>query len=354
MYMKILYRFHENAARLKSSAYTPRKAMSFSHRRGALRALIAATFLALASVPSLAQDSYPNKPVRIVVGFEPGGLTDTYARLFATHLQTKFGQPFLVENKPGAATIIGTQFVAKAPADGYTLCFCVSNVYTNKFFRAQLPYKMEDLTAIGLAFRSSSVLIVPETSPFQNAEQLVDFAKKNPGKLNYSTTGAGGATHITGELFSSLAGIRATSVHYKGAAPASMAVGTQEVDFAFSAIATAQPLLKQKKVRALGVSNDVRTPALPDVPTLGEAGFKGIVTGVWYGLMAPTGTPASVINLMNKELNAFFTSPPIKERLQVGGETPMGTMTPQQMTEYVAKDTEMLRKVIEPLNIKLD
>lgn len=328
--------------------------MSFSRPAGMLRALFAATTLTLAALPAQAQGAYPTKAIRVVVGFEPGGLTDVYARLFATHLQTKLGQPVVVENKPGAATIIGTQYVAKAAPDGYTLCFCVSNVYTNKFFRAQLPYNTDDLTAVGLAFRSSSVLIVPSSSSFKTAKQLVEFAKQNPGKLNYSTTGAGGATHITGELFSAVAGIKATPIHYKGAAPASMAVATKEVDFTFSAIATAQPLLKQERVRPLGISSDQRTPAVPDAAPLAEEGFSGVETGVWYGLMAPTGTPAPIIELLNKELNEFFSSAPIRERLLAGGERPLGNMTPQQMTDYVAKDTEKLRKVIEPLNIRLD
>lgn len=328
--------------------------MLFNRVKRLSGSVLVATALSLVALCTQAQDVYPSKPVRIVVGFEPGGLTDVYARLFAAHLQTRWSQPVVVDNKPGAATILGTQFVARAPADGYTLCFCVSNVYTNRFFRAQLPYKTEDLMSVGLAFRSTSVLIVPANSPFQDAAQLVEFAKKNPGKLNYSTTGAGGATHITGELFSALAGIQATPVHYKGAAPATMAVGTQEVDFAFSAVATARPLLQQKRVRAFGVSSDERTPALPDVPTLPDVGFKGLVTGVWYGLMAPTGTPAPIVDLLNKELNAFFSSKPIRDKLLEGGERPLGTMSPKQMTDYVAKDTETLRKVIEPLNIKLD
>lgn len=260
----------------------------------------------------------------------------------------------VVDNKPGAATIVGTQIVAKAPPDGYTLCFCVTNVTTNQFFRTELPYKVEDLTPVALGFRSTTVLIVPGDSPFQTVEQLVAYARKNPGKLNYSTTGAGGATHLVGELFASVAGIQAVPVPYKGAAPATMAVGTKEVQYTFSAIATAKPLLQDKRVRALAVAEETRVPAVQEVPTMAEAGYKGVATGVWYGLMAPTGTPRPVIELLNREMNAFFTSKPIQDRLVAGGERPLGNVTPQQMAEYIAVDTELMRKIIQPLNLKLE
>ncbi|HEX2543716.1 MAG TPA: tripartite tricarboxylate transporter substrate binding protein [Ramlibacter sp.] len=313
-------------------------------------ALLASTLIA----PAAAQQAYPTKPIRLVVGFAPGGLTDVYARLFASHLQTKYGQPVVVDNKPGAATIVGTQIVAKAPPDGYTLCFCVTNVTTNQFFRTELPYKVEELTPIALGFRSTTVLIVPGDSPFQTVRDLVDFAKKNPGKLNYSTTGSGGATHLVGELFNSVAGIQTVPVPYKGAAPATMAVGTKEVQYAFSAIATAKPLLQDKRVRALAVAEEVRVPAVADVPTMAEAGYNGVATGVWYGLMAPTGTPRPIIDLLNQEMNAFFTSKPIVEKLVAGGERPLGNATPQQMADYIARDTEVMRKIIQPLNLKLE
>lgn len=324
----------------------------------AKRSALAAFFGALAALslphPAQAQDTYPSKPIRIVVGFAPGGLTDIYARLFANHLQSKYAQPVIVDNKPGAATIVGTQIVAKAPPDGYTLCFCVTNVMTNQFFRTELPYKVEELTPVALGFRSTTVLIVPNDSPFQTVDQLVAYAKKNPGKLNYSTTGSGGATHLVGELFASVAGIQAVPVAYKGAAPATMAVGTKEVQYAFSAIATAKPLLQDKRVRALAVAEEERVPAVHEVPTMAEAGYKGVATGVWYGLMAPTGTPRRVIELLNREMNAFFTSKPIQDRLIAGGERPLGNATPEQMAEYIAKDTELMRKIIQPLNLKLE
>lgn len=309
-----------------------------------------------ASGPSDAQTltDYPTRPVKIVVGFAPGGLTDIYARLLATHLQNKTGQPFIVENKPGAATMIGTAAVAKSTPDGYTICFCVTNVYTNQFFREKMSYRTEELTPVSLAFKSASVLIVPMASPFKSAADLVEYARNNPGKLSYSTTGAGGATHITGSLFDSVTKTNNTPIHYKGASPATTAVAAREVDFAFSAIATAQPFLKDGRVRALGVASEKRIDALPEVPTIGEVGFPGVASGVWYGLMAPAGTPSQIIDYLNKESNAFFRSPEITARLVAGGETPLGNATPAEMAVYISRDTEELRKIIVPMNLKLD
>lgn len=297
---------------------------------------------------------YPSKPIRIVVGFPPGGLTDVYARLFASHLQTRLGQPVIVENKSGAATVIATLAVTRAEPDGYTLCFCVSNVMTNQFSREQLPYKVDDLVPVALGFRSATVLIVPQDSSFKDTRELVAYAKANPGKLNYATTGAGGATHIAGELFASVSGIKVTPIHYKGAAPANVALSAKEVDFAFSNIATGRPLLEGKRARAFAVAGEERAPAIADVPTMAEVGFPGVATSVWYGLMAPKGTPSVIIELLNREMNLFFGSESVRQRLFADGQTPMGRGTPAEMADYIAKDTELLRTIIVPLNLKLD
>ena len=299
-------------------------------------------------------ERYPERPVRIIVGFAPGGLTDIYARLFAANFQKVTGQAMIVENKPGAATMIGTTAVAKAAPDGYTLCFCVTNVFTNQFFRDSMPYRPDELMPVSLAFKSNSVLIVPANSPFKTPRELVDYARKNPDKLTYSTTGAGGATHITGELFASVAETKSVAVHYKGASPATSAVAAGEVDFTFSAIATAQPPLKEGRVRALGVASEERIPALPDVPTMGEVGFDGVASGVWYGLMAPSGTPQPIVARLNRISNDYFGSAEIRERLMAGGETPMANASPAEMAAYIERDTESLRKIIVPMNLKLD
>lgn len=315
---------------------------------------LTALLLSLNVLTAQAADSYPPRPVKLIVGFPPGGLTDIYARLLAAHLTKVYPQPFVVENKPGAATILAAQAVATAPPDGTTLCFCVTNVATNKFSYKQLPYKLEDLAPVSIGFKSTTVLVTPATADYDTAAKLVDYAKRNPGKLSYSTTGSGGATHLVGELFNQVAGIQAVAIHYKGAAPATAAAASGEVQFTFSAVATAQPFLQDKRIRALGTASAERVPALPGVPTMAEAGFRGVDTGVWYGVMAPAGTPRPVIDSLNRETNAFFSSKAIRDRLVAGGEQPVGDMTPEQMAAYIARDTEALRKIIEPLKLSFD
>jgi tripartite-type tricarboxylate transporter receptor subunit TctC len=310
--------------------------------------------LSLSALTAQAADPYPARPVKLIVGFPPGGLTDIYARLLAAHLSKVYPHPTVVENKPGAATVLAAQAVATAPPDGLTLCFCVTNVATNKFSYKTLPYKLEDLAPVAIGFKSTTVLITPSTAEYDTAAKLVDYAKKNPGKLSYSTTGSGGATHLVGELFNQVAGIQAVAIHYKGAAPATAAVASGEVQFTFSAVATAQPFLQDKRIRALGTASAERVPALAGVPTMAEAGFRGVDTGVWYGVMAPAGTPRPIIDSLNRETNAFFSSKAIRDRLVAGGEQPVGDLTPEQMAAYIAKDTEQLRKIIEPLKLNFD
>lgn len=303
------------------------------------------------SNPAWAQ--YPSKPVRIIIGFTPGGNTDIFGRMFAEHMQQNLGQPVIVENKPGAATMIASQYVASAPADGYTLCLCVTNVATNKYAYERVPYELSDFSPAALMFTSTTGLIVPANSPFKTVEELVEFAKRNPGKLNYSTTGSGGATHLAGALFTSVTDVDAMAIHYKGAAPAAMAAVAGEVDFTFSTITTALPFLQSDRVRMLAVAGEQRMKAVSDVPTMAEVGYAGVVTSIWYGLLAPAGTPENVIAILNGEVRSFIDDPAINDRFISNGEQPRGDLTPQQFAEFIEKDTEHMRKIMEPLNLKL-
>lgn len=316
--------------------------------------LCLAIALVLCSTGASAATAYPTKPIRLIVGFAPGGNTDVYARLLATHLQKVFGQPAVVENKPGAASILAIQHVTTSKPDGYTLCFCVSNVATNRFTYAKLPYKLEDLTPVGLVFNSSTALVVPAGSEFDTIGKLIAYAKANPGKLSYSTTGAGGATHLVTELFRGETGVNAVAVHYKGAAPATLAVLTGEVNFANSATATALPHIRAQKIRALAVNTPARLPALANVPTMAESGYPGVATSTWYGVLAPAGTPREIIAVLNNEINAFARSAAIIDKTNADGDRARGDLTAEAFAKFIAEDTEVLRKVIEPLKIRLD
>lgn len=313
--------------------------------------IVAAT--AVLTAPAHAADAYPSKPVRIVIGFAPGGNTDIFGRLFAAHLQKTLGQPVIVENRPGAATMLAAQHVATSPADGYTICLCVTNVATNRFAYAKVPYTMADFSPVALMFQSVTGLTVPSDSPFDSVESLVKFARGNPGKLTYSTTGAGGATHLVGALFAANAGIQAVPVHYKGAAPAAMAILGKEVDYTFSTITTAQPALKDKRIRMLALAAPKRASAVADVPTMAEVGFPGVVTSVWYGLLVPAGTPADVITTLNREVRAFVSDKEINARFIASGELPRGDLNPEDFGKFIEEDTEHMRKIMAPLNLQL-
>ena len=304
--------------------------------------------------PAMASENYPNRTVKFIVGFAPGGNTDVYARLLAAHLQNLWGQPFIVENKPGAASILAIQTVTTAKPDGYTLCFCVTNVATNRFTYANLPYRLEELTPVGLVFNSSTALVVPAGSEFDSTQKLIAYGKANPGKLSYSTTGAGGATHLVGELFRGETGAQAVPVHYKGAAPATIAVVAGEVQFAMSATATAMPHLQSQKLRALSVNTPERLPALPGVPTIGEVGYPAVASSTWYGVLAPAGTPREIVLALNREINTFARSKAILDKLAADGDRGRGDVTPEGFAKYIREDAEVMRRVIEPLKIRLD
>lgn len=318
----------------------------------ALVSLLAA-FLASTS-HAQGEGKFPSRTIKIIVGFPAGGLTDIYARVLAENLQQKLGQPVIVENKPGAGTIMASQTVANAAPDGYTLCFCVTAVATNRLLRQNVSVGIEDFTPVSLGFTSTTLLVVPKESPFSSVSELVAYARKHPGKLSYSTTGTGGATHLLGELFEFIAGIDAAAIPYKGANPATMAVATGEVDFTFSVILIAKPLLEGGKLRALGAASRERAPLFANVPTMAEAGLAGVESEVWFGLLAPKGTPSEIVEILNRETNRMFSTSPVKDQLAMGGDWPRGDLTPDQFAKYIGQDVDWHRKLIERIQLKLD
>lgn len=351
IYMKVcLYSIYK----LDSNYFVRKRGMTmpvFQFGARLLAVLLCAVGLLLPTLS--AADTYPVKPIRIVIGFTPGGNTDIFGRMFAERLQKNLGQPVIVENRPGAATMIASEYVAKSNPDGHTICLCVTNVATNKFVYAKVPYSMSEFVPVSLMFTSVTGLIVPAGSPFKSVSELVEYARKNPGKLNYSTTGAGGATHVVGALFTSVAGIDAVPVHYKGAAPAALAAVSGEVDFTFSTITTAMPYLQGGRARMLALAGKQRMQAVSDVPTMAEAGYPGVVTSVWYGLLAPKGTPKSVIDILNRETKSFVNQPEVGQRMLSTGEQPQGNLSPGEFSKYIEQDTEFMQKIMEPLNLKL-
>ena len=291
-----------------------------------LRAVIVAAFSTLLAAAACAQDkgsrSYPAKPVRLVVGYAPGGGVDIMGRLISQKLTEALGQQFIIDNKPGAGQNIGAEFVAKAPADGYTLFMSSSALAINASLYPKLGYDaVRSFAPIAVFAQSPNLLLVHPSLPANNAKEFIALAKKNPGKLNFSSSGSGSTQHLSGELFKLMTGIEMTHVPYKGSAPSLTALVSGEVEFAFNNIPSAQPFLQSKRLKALAITSRKRSPLLPQVPTLIESGMKDFDVAAWYGLLAPAGTPPEIVARLHDTVSATVKSRAFRDQLaQMGGD----------------------------------
>jgi tripartite-type tricarboxylate transporter receptor subunit TctC len=317
-----------------------------------MKALISALLLLFCGV-SAAQD-YPRGPVRIVVPYPAGGTTDIYARLVGAGLQQRLGQPFLVENMPGAATALAAERVAKSAPDGHTLMVVtVTTMAMNPLTIKDLRYRPEQLAPVALVIRQPFVLVAsPQFAP-NTVKELIAYAQANPGKVNWATQGLAGSSHLVGELFKSLAKVDLFAVHYKGSTPANIDIMAGRADLHFDGTGTALPNIVNKRVKAIAVSSEKRMAANPDIPTFVESGLPGMVAYSWYGIVTPAGTPQGVIAKLNSEVNSFIKSKDMVERMVRDGSE-AGEMTPAQFAKMIADEAELWRKVLAPLNLKLD
>jgi tripartite-type tricarboxylate transporter receptor subunit TctC len=318
-----------------------------------LVAALAMAVAALSPAQTYAQD-YPTRTVRILVPYPAGGTTDILARLVADRLQQKLGQPFIIENRPGAGTAIGGAATANAAPDGYTLL--VSTASTTAFMpllRKNPGYSAEQIIPVAMIGRAPLVLDVPAKSPFKTVKELVDFAKANPGKLNGATQGAGATSHLTAELLRASAGITYLPIHYRGSAPGLLAAIAGEVDFYFDGVATSAPNIQDGKLRGLAITSEKRVASIPNVPTMREAGYPDVTVYSWYGLLAPAGTPAPIVELLNKEVTAIMKDATITDRLDKEGAEPI-SMGPSEFARFINEEREMWRGVITKFNIQLE
>jgi tripartite-type tricarboxylate transporter receptor subunit TctC len=299
----------------------------------------------LFSLAAHAQD-YPSKPIKIIVSVPPGGSVDAIARLVGEKLRQKWGQPVLVENRPGAANNIGAEAVFKAPADGYTLLFAPEAPFViNKTLFKKLAYDPDALTPVSLVAANPQVLIVHPKVPAQTLQQLIQHAKANPGKLNYASGGSGTSVHLTAELFQSVAGINLTHIPYKGVAPAVTGVLGGQVDMMFVDVSTALPHIRSGAVRVLVVAHDKRIAALPEVPASPEVA-PGLLAQTWFGMAAPPATPAAIVNRLSAAIAEGLKQPDVAQRLSdMGNITAIGS-TPEEMTAFMRKDSERWAKLI--------
>jgi tripartite-type tricarboxylate transporter receptor subunit TctC len=315
----------------------------------------AATALALLFSPS-AQAAWPaDKPVRILVGFPAGGTTDVVARLLAQHLTQELGQSFVVDNKPGAGSNLATAEAARAAPDGYTLLMMAVTSTINETLYSSLGYNLQkDLTGVAMGAKVPNILVVHPSVPVKNVKELVAYAKANPGKLAVASSGNGTSIHMAGELFKLQAGLPdILHVPYKGSAPAITDLIGGQVQLMFDNMPSAWPHAKAGKLTALAVTTAQRSPSAPDLPTMKESGFPDFDVSSWFGLMAPAGTPASIINRINAAVNKALKNPELLQKYADLGAM-ADPMTPAQFTRYVKQEVDTWRPVVKASGAKVD
>ncbi len=298
--------------------------------------------------------SYPNRPVKIVVPFATGGPADNYARFIAQRLQDSLGQSFVVDNRPGGGSVIGTDIAAKAPADGYTLLM-MSNTHTaNETLIPNKPFAlMRDFVAIAPVNYSDLLLVAHPGTGINTVADLLAKAKAQPGKINYASSGPGTPYHMAGELFKYMAKVDMVHIPYKGSSGARTDVLGGQVDLMFDAVTTMTEHVKAGKVKALATTGKTRSSVLPDVPTVGEAGVPGYEATIWLGLMAPKGTPKDVIDKLNATINQALRQPEVRQTWARQGAVPM-IMSTAEFEKYLNEDIQKWGAVIKAANIKVD
>ena len=306
-----------------------------------------------AALPAAAQ-SYPSRPVNFIVPFTPGTGIDIIARTLGQRLGERWGQGFVVDNRPGASGNIGAAAVAKATPDGYTLMVTATSLVTNAAVNKNLPYDpLKSFEPISLVATGTMSLLVSNNTPVHTVEELVSYAKQRPGELTYASSGNGTPQHLSMELFKLEAGVDLTHVPYKGTAGAVIDTVAGRVNALFIPIHTALPFLQRKQLRMLAIVSPERSPVVPNAPTMKEAGFPGIQIENWYGILAPAGTSAEIIAKLNAEINAQLASPQVNAILAKEGLNPVGG-TPSRLTELIKTEQQRWQRVVAAAGITAD
>jgi tripartite-type tricarboxylate transporter receptor subunit TctC len=313
-----------------------------------IKTLLAFALALGGTTASVAQSEFPSKPITIVVPYGPGGTNDILARAVAAKLSTSMGQPVVVENKPGAGGNIGAQLVAKAAPDGYTLLTAPSGILAiNKWITPVPGFDPErDLAPLTLAGTVPNVLLASPSVPANNVAELIRYAKAHPGKLSFASMGTGTSGHLSGEMFKMLATVDLQHVAYKGSAPALTDLLGGHVQIMFDNLPTALPLVKGGKLKAFAVTSAVRTPLLPDVPTLAEAGVKGFDATAWFGFVAPAGTPAPILDKINREMVKALNDPSVRSELTAQGVTIVAN-TRGEFAKFIADESRKWKEVVQ-------
>jgi tripartite-type tricarboxylate transporter receptor subunit TctC len=320
---------------------------------GFLPRLLAAALLAAASLSAQADTPWPSKPIKFVVPFGPGGANDLVARAVAEGASKQLGQPIIVENRPGAGSVLGADVVAKSAPDGYTFLAPAAGVVTNAMIKTRMPYKEEDLVPVAMMAVSPSIIVVPVDSPIQDLKGLIAASKAGPG-LNFSTAGTGSTPHFVAEMLKLATGAKITIVPYKSGAEGMLAVASKQVDATSEASVVVLPHVKAGgKLRAIASTWNKRLDALPDVPTAQELGYKGVLIGHWSGVFAPKGTPTDILDKMNRAIDAAIKTPELRNKLIPQGVEPAGG-TREEFTRFIAAEKARLGPIAKAADMKED
>ena len=310
--------------------------------------------LLAASVAGIAQQAYPSRPVKIIVPFAASGPADNYARFMAQRLQEALGQNFVVDNRPGAGSIIGTDAVAKSAPDGYTLLMMSNTQTVNESLIPVRPFNLlKDFVPIAPINYSDLVLVAHPSVPAQNLPELIKYAKANPGKINYASSGNGTPYHMAGELFKYMAGVNMTHIPYKGSAAARTDVLSGQVDVMFDAVTTMTENIKAGKVRGLATTGRTRSTVAPELPTVNDDGVPKYEALIWLGMMAPAGTPDAIVQRLNTEINKIVNAPDVKATWAKQGAVAM-SMTAPAFAKYVADDVTKWATIVKASGAKAD
>jgi tripartite-type tricarboxylate transporter receptor subunit TctC len=318
------------------------------------RGLLGLGLLLSALAPLYAQTTYPARPVKIIVPFATGGPADNYARFIAQRLSDALGQSFVIDNKPGAGSIIGTDLAAKAAPDGYTLLM-MSNTHTvNETLISNKPFQlMRDFVAVAPVNYSDLVLVANPSVPANNLKDLLKLAKERPGKLNYASSGTGTPYHTAGELFKSMSGVYLVHIPYRGSSGARTDLIGGQVDLMFDAVTTMTEQVRAGKVKAIATTGRLRSDVMPDVPTVNESGVPGYEASIWLGLMAPKGTPKAIVDRLNEAISKIVGQAEVKQLWSRQGAVPM-VMTPEAFDKYTRDDIAQWARVIKRAGITVD
>jgi tripartite-type tricarboxylate transporter receptor subunit TctC len=326
--------------------------MGVSVARLMLAFVIASVPILLAVAPQSALGAYPDRPIRLIAPFAPGGGVDIMARLIGDFLSKDLGKPVIVENKPGAGTIVGTAVAANSAADGYTLLLASTPFAINPSINANLPYDtFKAFTPVALIARSFDIVVVNPKLPFMSIQDVVAYAKANPGKLNFGSPGIGSSPHLAAELFKSLAHVDMTHVAYKGSAPAITDLLGGQIQIIFSTVPSVAAYVRSGQLRALAVTSAQRSAAYPDLPTVAEAGVTGYVVDSWYGLYAPTGTAPDIVSLLNASVARAIRTGVFKT-IETNEGLMFAPSTPEEFGRFVIEDAARWRNVVKDANIQ--